>query len=245
MLPEGKKSANGSESLPDENDELEKESQDEGEKSQKSSEQLLKEYKAENKRKSDELKATKAQLEEIKASKEERLEELENKPRLTRSEQEEVAMLEQQIVDIERDQRSKPWLEVNRRLSEKVAQDKTQGLAFQLAEEMAEDYADKEGIDPDEFKDKLTTYLRKHRDEPSLTKRVRLAYKDYAKEIKQEKELEEFRRYKKGEEIPREVSRSARPASKKDLLDNAQKTGNWKDVLSTLEEVQAEERRKL
>ena len=133
----------------------------------------------ENERKGVEISGLREKVQELLDDKEDRIAELEEKNRLSASEEDELTTLQNQVSALKRDKRAKPWLQVQRDISEDVTKRTVDSLDLAYAEEWVEEIADVEGKNVDEFYKEIKKYMRQVDPEASmkLLPRAKKAYK--------------------------------------------------------------------
>ena len=156
--------------------------------------------------------------------KEERIDELENKKKLSSSEEDELSSLQDQVAAIRRDKRSKPWLELNKTISKETTKEEINYLDLSYAEDHVEELAELEKSDLDTFYPKIKKFMRKVDPEGSmkLLPRVKKAYKLMKHEeslSKREQDIAE--KEKKFQEIG--GSRQSKSQTKEELM-------NWRNT---------------
>lgn len=184
------------------------------------------------------LKSYESQLAELKAEKEERLAELEEKNNLSAAEKAEIYDLEKEINGITADQRSKPWLEINKRSAEKVTLSILEKRDFDDAMEMVEELAEAEGIEKEKFEKELTPFLKPYAG-MRFTKKVKAAYKDLQKKRALDKREADL---KLKEEVAREGDGKPPRQQKAENFQDAAKSGNFASLLKSVSEAQAKRR---
>lgn len=154
----------------------------------------LEEVMAENKRKAEELKSVKAELESSKA----RLDELEEKDRLTAAERQEKVELETDVkLEAKRLRTLKetqPWIEVAKEEAEKAGETKAFDVLLNNELERANDFIDdraaERGETPKELARKMQSYAMRYTDKrPS--RRNELAYRDLVADESKSKSLDD------------------------------------------------------
>ena len=202
----------------------------------------VEEVMAENKRKADEISKLKAQLEDYKADAESRIEELEEKSRLTRGEENELASLKDQVSQIKADKRSMAWREVTREDAketfEKLLQDKPtvqkilHTVDLEYAQDMTDEFAVKEEMTRDQFEESILPYLRRFSGKPTTKLK-----KAYAAMLEDRAVKEKLKILESGN-LPREIGgrAAALGSSKAPTLDEAKKKGNFAHYLKQVAE---------
>lgn len=204
----------------------------------KSGERTVEQVMAENERKAEEIGKLREELQELKESKEERLAELEEKARLSPAQKEEMLTLQQQIQAIDSDPRAKAWDERVKRESKKVSREEIDTFDLENAMDWLEEKAEAEKMDFGKFKKEIFAIVKDRWVGQRPTKKAKLAYKEWVHERQVAEKLAE----KKGEgaQFAEVGGKTARPVSKKEILEEAAKTRNYSDLLRGIAAVQDE-----
>lgn len=172
-----------------------------------------------------------------------RLQELQEKTRLSAGEVNEVEALEKQIHELDNHQYGKALAEKMKRVSADTMSAAEKKFDFQLAKEWVEDKAEELNIDSKKFEETLVAKFTGGRwGDKSLRQRVKLAFKEIQSEETVKKEREELEKKKiefaeRGGRVPRTGGNS----SSIELV----KEGKLNDALDNIYNSQIEEQRKL
>lgn len=159
----------------------------------KSPEQYISELKAENSRKSEEARKKTEETETLRQEneqlKQDRLRELQEKRAPSRSEQDEAAVLEAEIAQIQSDRRAKPWLQANERISKSTTDKALAEREMTIAVHRLKKLAAKEGITYDVLEKSIVQHLRNVDAGLPLDIRVEEAYELHLKQKEIDKKL--------------------------------------------------------
>lgn len=215
---------------------------DQGDDPSKKSDRTLEQVLAENKRKAQEIAELKARSQEMQEKFEARLEQLENKTKLTRSEKEEKEELEGVVAQLANDQRSKAWRILGKRDATEVFEEQLknadvmkriiEGVDYEYALDRTEELAEKEEMELEEFQKVMFPYLKRFQGKP--TTKLKKAYAAYCEDRDTKAKL------KKLEEIDHRETGGGKPrgTGKAENFDEANKSGNMTLYLKRLAEAQ-------
>lgn len=204
----------------------------------KSGERTVEQVMAENERKAEEIGKLREELQELKESKQERLDELEEKARLSPAQKEEMLTLQQQIQAIDSDPRAKAWDARVERTSKKASREEADTLDLEYAMDWLEEKSEAEELDFDKFKKEIFAIVKDRWVGQRATKKAKLAYKEWKEKRAIAEKLAEKK--KDGSQFAEVGGKTARPVSKKEILEDAAKTRNYSDLLRGIAAVQDE-----
>lgn len=213
----------------------------EGKKAQKTSDQLISEYQAENKRKAQEIAELKASTQAMQEKFTERLDELENKTRLTKSEVSEKEELETIVSQLAADKRSTAWRTLGKRDADEVFKENLKNedvlksiihsVDYEYAMDRTEELAEKEGLDSEEFQKLMLPYLKRFSGKPTtILKKAYAAYEEDKATKEKLKKLDSIDR--------RELGGRAPQSGKKETIEEAKKSGNFTSILKSVADLQ-------
>ena len=138
------------------------------------------------------------------------------------AEKEEMFSLEDKLASIKRDKNSLAWQKLTEEISTRVADEKSNALAVELAEDYIGDIADKEEIPIEKFEPTIVKYMQKVDPQATMNpyKRAKAAYKMYKED---QKYNERLKKLEEKEKMFMDTSNSApsRPQSKKEIIESA------------------------
>lgn len=172
------------------------------------------------------------------ADKEERLQELNDKSRLSASEERERASLSDQVAAIRSDPKAQAWLHLTEDTSLKSANAAVAQYDAGQTEDFVTEIADKEGIPFDKFEKEIVKLMRQVDPGAELTglRRAKKAYKQYQENQAYQKRSDDL---KQKERQFAEVggSKPPRPQTKAEILDGA--TKSEKGLMEALKAIHA------